>query len=155
MSDEAIAKVTATNKATPVVVWSKTYCVYCDRVLCLLASIEPRFPVKVLQLDEMPDGSDIQAALLKLTSCLTVPQVFVGEKFIGGCTETTELHENKKLEPAISSAVAAYTAGKDAPVIPSKESEDEPTEVPLQESSVVGGATDDVDGESNASGVVA
>lgn len=81
-------------------------------MLRLLASIEPRFPVEVFQLDEMPDGSDIQAALLKLNSCMTVPQVFIGGKYVGGCTETTELHDNKKLEPAISDAVAAHASGE-------------------------------------------
>lgn len=113
MSAEASAKIAAANAGTPVVVWSKKYCGYCDRVLCLLASIEPHFPVKVFQLDEMPDGSDVHAALLELTSCMTVPQVFVGGTFIGGCTETTELHTNKQLTPAIAAAVAAHVAGED------------------------------------------
>jgi glutaredoxin 3 len=111
-SEAAAAKIVTTNAQTPVVVWSKTYCRYCDRVLRLLASIEPRFPVQVLQLDERSDRSEIQEELLKLTSCMTAPYVFVNGKFIGGCTETTELHSRQQLLPLISAAVAAHVAGE-------------------------------------------
>lgn len=121
-------------------------------MLRLLASIEPHFPVKVFQLDQMPDGSDVQAALLKLTSCMTVPQVFIGGKFVGGCTETTELHENKELEPAISDAVAAHTAGENkASVTPADTLQVAATEASLDDSSVAeGSGADDGDSESNA-----
>lgn len=120
-------------------------------MLCLLASIEPRFPVKVLQLDEMPDGSDIQGALLKLNSCMTVPQVYIGGKFIGGCTETTELHENKKLEPAIADAVAAYASGKsDAPAIPAATPEAAATEASLEDPDAAAIVGDDGASESCA-----
>jgi glutaredoxin 3 len=121
------SRIAAINAENPVVVWSKTYCSYCDRALLLLAGLEPRFPVELLQLDEMADGSALQAELLKMTGCMTVPQVFVGNRFIGGCTETTQFHAEGKLQPAIAAAVAAHAgagagaAAAAAPVAPGDE----------------------------------
>lgn len=42
---------------------------------------------KILELDTMGnDGAEIQASLMGITGSKTVPQVFVGGKYIGGCT---------------------------------------------------------------------
>jgi glutaredoxin-related protein len=50
------------------------------------------------------DGQDIQDVLKSITGQRTVPQVFVAEEFLGGATETLELHQKgdllKKLDAA-------------------------------------------------------
>ena len=103
--DAVTLRILERNKSVPVMVWSKTYCMFCDRVLRLLASLEPRFECDVVQLNKHPDGHELHAALVKHTSCLTVPQVFVGGEFIGGCSETKALHEAGELQPKIAAAV--------------------------------------------------
>merc|ERR1712050_213304 len=49
----------------------------------------------------MPDCDKIQNALQKITGGRTVPRVFIGGEFIGGCSETTALHNQKKLVPLL------------------------------------------------------
>lgn len=47
---------------------------------------------------------DMWGALEEYTKWPTVPQVFVGGKFIGGCDITMELFERGELEPMIEAA---------------------------------------------------
>ncbi|MEO1068830.1 MAG: glutaredoxin domain-containing protein [Cyanobacteria bacterium J06638_6] len=43
-------------------------------------------------------GGKIRAALNAQTNCKTIPQVFVGGKFIGGCTETFDAFKSGELQ---------------------------------------------------------
>lgn len=47
------------------------------------------------------DGGAIQDYLRSKTGSRTVPQVFIGGKFIGGGSETKALHDQKKLVPML------------------------------------------------------
>lgn len=40
---------------------------------------------KVIELDSLADGNDVQQALFEVVGKKTVPQVFVGGQHIGGC----------------------------------------------------------------------
>lgn len=62
---------------------SKSYCPYCKSAIEYLKknNIEP----KVIQLDQMINGTKLQSGLEKITDGhKTVPYVFIGGKFIGG-----------------------------------------------------------------------
>ena len=65
-----------------VVLFSKSYCPYCKRAKASLKGIGIA-PV-VVELDERPDGSAIQAALLQKTGQRTVPSAWLRGKHIGG-----------------------------------------------------------------------
>ncbi|KAK0587067.1 hypothetical protein LWI29_016788 [Acer saccharum] len=97
---------TALNKAkgivssNPVVVFSKTYCGYCQRVKQLFTQLGATY--KLLELDEENDGGKIQAALLEWTGQSTVPNVFIGGKHIGGCDAVMEKHQGGKLVPLLT-----------------------------------------------------
>jgi glutaredoxin 3 len=65
-----------------VVVFSKTYCPYCTATKALFRDLGVE--AKVVELDQRPDGSDIQAALLRMTGQRTVPSTFVGGQHLGG-----------------------------------------------------------------------
>lgn len=54
-----------------------------DQVQQLLNSY--KVDSKFIQLDNIEEGDDIQDALLDMTGSRTVPQVFIGGTFIGGC----------------------------------------------------------------------
>ncbi|KAK2442901.1 glutaredoxin [Trifolium repens] len=101
---------TALNKAkeiassSPVVVFSKTYCGYCNRVKALLKQLGATY--KVLELDTESDGGDIQAALAEWTGQRTVPNVFIGGKHIGGCDSVLEKHHAGQLIPLLNDAGA-------------------------------------------------
>ncbi|XP_006394326.2 glutaredoxin-C1 [Eutrema salsugineum] len=88
----------------PVVVFSKTYCGYCQRVKQLLTQLGASF--KVFELDEMSDGGEIQSALSEWTGQSTVPNVFIKEKHIGGCDSVMESNKQGKLVPLLNEAGA-------------------------------------------------
>lgn len=61
----------------------------------------------VIELDELgPQGPQVQKVLERLTGQHTVPNVFIGGKHIGGCTDTVKLHRKGELEPLLSEANA-------------------------------------------------
>ncbi|PYH41478.1 glutaredoxin, partial [Aspergillus saccharolyticus JOP 1030-1] len=80
----ANAKTTAQNLIAEngVVVFSKSYCPYCSASKKLLNELGAEY--KLLELDEISDGQAIQDALYDISSQRTVPNIFIGQKHIGG-----------------------------------------------------------------------
>ena len=60
------------------------------------------------ELDKMQGGAAMQLALAARPSsrCNTVPQLFAGGEFIGGCSDALVLHAQGKLEPILRKAAA-------------------------------------------------
>ena len=57
--------------------------------------------------DVLAEG-DKREGVKQYTKWPTIPQVFVGGKFVGGCDIVRELHARGELEPLIRSAAAAH-----------------------------------------------
>lgn len=76
------------------VVFSKTYCPYCKRVKELMQSPIRNGQCKVLELDNLKDGENIQTVLQTMTKQSTVPIVFIRGQYIGGC-EAVEARKQK------------------------------------------------------------
>lgn len=92
----------------PVVVYSKTWCSYSSEVKSLFKKlgVEPL----VIELDELgPQGPQLQKVLERLTGQHTVPNVFIGGRHIGGCTDTVKLYRKGDLEPLLSEATSKTT----------------------------------------------
>ncbi|EAW23162.1 glutaredoxin [Aspergillus fischeri NRRL 181] len=68
-----------------VVVFSKSYCPYCNASKRTLKNLGAKF--YALELDEIDDGTEIQNALYEITQQRTVPNIFIGQKHIGGNSE--------------------------------------------------------------------
>uniref|UniRef100_A0AAV1UC74 Glutaredoxin domain-containing protein n=1 Tax=Peronospora matthiolae TaxID=2874970 RepID=A0AAV1UC74_9STRA len=85
--------------ASPVVVYSKTYCPYCTKTKTLLTQLGVKF--EVVELDQVSEGSEQQNALEQITGQSTVPNVFVGGQSIGGNSDVQKLHKDGKLEPLL------------------------------------------------------
>ncbi|XP_075503362.1 glutaredoxin [Primulina tabacum] len=100
----ALAKAKQIVASNPVVVFSKTYCGYCQRVKQLFSQLQATY--KVIELDQESDGDTIQAALAEWTGQRTVPNVFIGDKHIGGSDVVLEKHQQGKLVPMLSEAGA-------------------------------------------------
>eukprot|EP01060_Flectonema_neradi_P027718 TRINITY_DN37329_c0_g1_i1.p1 TRINITY_DN37329_c0_g1~~TRINITY_DN37329_c0_g1_i1.p1 ORF type:complete len:103 (+),score=18.95 TRINITY_DN37329_c0_g1_i1:54-362(+) len=79
-----------------IVIFSKTYCGYCSRVINMMTS-ELGVKPEVHQLDRMSNGDAIQQKLKQLTGQSSVPNVFIGAKHIGGCDDTFALHRSGAL----------------------------------------------------------
>ncbi|KAL5149087.1 Glutaredoxin-C5, chloroplastic [Glycine soja] len=103
--EDTIKKTVAEN---PVVLYSKTWCSYSSEVKILFKKlgVDPL----VFELDEMgPQGPQLHKVLERITGQHTVPNVFIGGKHIGGCTDTLKLYRKGELEPLLSEANAKKT----------------------------------------------
>jgi len=76
-----------------IVIFSKSYCPYCRRAKGVLQSQHP----KIFELDEIEEGSDIQAYLADKTGQRTVPNIFIGKQHIGGSDDLAALEKSGKL----------------------------------------------------------
>ena len=85
-------------------VYSKSWCPYCLRVKGLLGELG--VDAKVVELDEVIEGDEVQDTLLSITGVRTVPQVFVGGEFVGGCDDTLAAHQAGGLVPMLEGAGA-------------------------------------------------
>lgn len=81
-----------------VVVVSKGYCPFCQRVLSTLSGYKG---VDMVVLDAV-ENPDWQAQNVALTKQRTVPSVFVNGKHIGGCDDTTAIHKSGALGKMLS-----------------------------------------------------
>jgi len=90
---------------SPIAVFSKSYCPYCTRAKSLLSSLQQDSFTKTIELDHEKDGPAIQSYLAKRAgvSRVTVPQIYIQQKLIGGCSELLVLHSAGKLAPLLSS----------------------------------------------------
>ncbi|EFA74528.1 glutaredoxin [Heterostelium album PN500] len=86
-------------QAHKLVVFSKSTCPYCIRVKSLLTKLGQH--PHVVEIDQLPNTSEYQRALSTISNITTVPQVFINQKFIGGCTDTEKLNEQGKLLPLL------------------------------------------------------
>ena len=77
-----------------VAVFSKSYCPFCVKAKKAIKGAG--FTPVVVELDKRQDGSAIQQALLEKTRQRTVPSVWLGGKFVGGCDDTLKLIKTGK-----------------------------------------------------------
>merc|ERR1711892_227767 len=83
-----------------VMVFSKSSCPFCVKIKQLFSNLH--IQIEVLELNQIADGSAVQAALAEKTGQRTVPNVFIGGQHIGGCDDTLKLHADGKLVPMVS-----------------------------------------------------
>ena len=88
--------------------FGKSYCPFCQRTDRLITELQKKVKVDVetVQLDKLPanDGSMIQNQLLETTGQRTVPNIFIGQKHIGGNLELQELHSSGQVEAMLAKA---------------------------------------------------
>ena len=67
---------------TKAIVWSKNQCPYCDQAKALLR-------LKGIEYEErnINDGWDREDLLAAVPTARTVPQIFLGEEYVGGFTK--------------------------------------------------------------------
>ena len=80
-----------------VVIYSKTYCPFCVRAKSL-------FDGKGVAYEEIMVDADPQLFedLKKKSGMMTVPQIFIDDKLVGGYTELAALDQKGELDPLIS-----------------------------------------------------
>ncbi len=90
------------------VVFSKSYCPYCNNSKRILDGLNAKYAH--YELNQESDGQDLQDALLKLTGQRTVPNIFIGKVHIGGNSDLEEVvahgKDGKKIEELLQAAGA-------------------------------------------------
>lgn len=107
MSEDIQAKIKSEVEANPVVVYMKgtpmfPQCGFSAAVVGVFRELGVEFhAVDVLGEDGYRDG------IKRFTNWPTIPQVFVGGQFIGGCDITREMYASGELQKMVEAAVAA------------------------------------------------
>jgi len=89
----------------PVVLFALEWCEFCWSLRKLFAKCA--IPYRSVDLDSTAyqrddRGGQIRAVLRARTGSKTIPQVFVGGEFVGGCTETFDAFKNGKLQAMLA-----------------------------------------------------
>jgi glutaredoxin 3 len=82
---EVKAKVERMIKMKPVVMFATTTCPFCEKARKEIRSMGA--VMSEFDFDEEADGMAMKAELIKITGQSSVPQVFIGGKFVGGCND--------------------------------------------------------------------
>ncbi|MFN4185081.1 MAG: glutaredoxin 3 [Hyphomonas sp.] len=83
-----------------VTIYTRAFCPYCTRALQLLKD-------KGVELNEIDAGMDPklrEEMTQRSNGGRTFPQIFVGEKHIGGCDDMLALEREGKLDPMLAGA---------------------------------------------------
>lgn len=85
-------------KRSPIIVFSKSYCPYSRKAKTILLDKYSIVPAPfVVELDQHPLGSQLQAELHRTTGRRTVPNVLISGKSIGGGDDVAELDRENEL----------------------------------------------------------
>ncbi|KAH3899566.1 related to Glutaredoxin-1 [Saccharomycodes ludwigii] len=87
---------------------SKTYCPYCQATLKTLLEDKkiPEDKIKILQLNNLDNGSEIQDALEEISHQRTVPNIYILGEHIGGNSDLQSLDSSGKLDALLEKALA-------------------------------------------------
>ncbi|WP_374305183.1 glutaredoxin 3 [Methylocella sp.] len=82
---------------TQITIYTTASCPYCQRAKALFAQ-------KGLAFKEIPVDDDfkMRAELAERTGRRTVPQIFFGERHVGGCDDLYELNDEGKIEQILA-----------------------------------------------------
>lgn len=107
MSEEILNKIDKEVKSSKIIVFMKgtkdePQCGFSAAVVDVFRALNVPFETRdVLEDNELREG------IKKYSNWPTVPQVFIGGKFVGGCDITRELYQSGELEKMIKNVVEA------------------------------------------------
>ena len=78
--------------------FSTAYCPYCNRAKALLRERGVEL-IDDIRIDEHPQE---RATMIALTQRYTVPQIFIGDTFVGGCDDLVALDRRGELAPLLA-----------------------------------------------------
>jgi glutaredoxin 3 len=80
-----------------VVMYSTSWCPYCERARSLLERKQVKF--EDIDIDARPDA---RAEMIARSGRRTVPQIFIGETHVGGCDDLHALEVAGRLDPLLN-----------------------------------------------------
>jgi len=101
------------DRGQPVVMFALEWCEFCWSVRKMFARAE--IPYRSIDLDSVEyqadnHGGKIRAALSAQTGINTIPQVFVGGGFVGGCTETFDAWKAGQFQALLNNSDVDFNA---------------------------------------------
>lgn len=85
------------NSTPEILMYSTTTCPYCDRARALLA--RKQVPVSEIKIDQ--DPAEFANMQKRSGGRRTVPQIFIGDRHIGGYNELATLERAGELDPLL------------------------------------------------------
>ncbi|XP_061369422.1 monothiol glutaredoxin-S1-like [Gastrolobium bilobum] len=104
---DVLANLTADK---PVVIFSKSTCCMSHTATALIRSFG--YYPSVIEVDKLPNGLQVERALVQLGCRPSVPAVFIGQQFIGGTDELIKLNVQNKLAQLLLNAKAIFIWSK-------------------------------------------
>ncbi len=81
----------------PITIYTKSWCPYCSAAKKLLNERGAEFTE--IDIEKKPDAR--AEMIQKAKGRSTVPQIFIGEKHVGGCDDLYALDDSGQLEPLL------------------------------------------------------
>jgi glutaredoxin 3 len=78
-------------------IYTKVTCFYCMRAKALFEQKQVSF--NEIKID---NDNDLRNEMIKRSGGVTVPQIFIGDEYIGGCDELFALHAANKLDELLA-----------------------------------------------------
>ena len=103
------------DKSQPVVMFALEWCEFCWSVRRLMKEFAiPYRPIDLDSVEYQRDnrGGDIRVALRQKIGSPTIPQIFVGGEYIGGCTETFDAFNQGRLQKLLEANGVAFDRAK-------------------------------------------
>jgi cysteine synthase A len=99
------------SREEPVVLFALEWCEFCWSVRKLFKALD--VPYRSIDLDSAEYqkndwGGAVRVALRERVKAPTIPQIFVGGEYIGGCTETFDAFKQGRLQTLLQSSGVAY-----------------------------------------------
>ena len=91
-------------QANKVVVFSKSWCPYCNRSKEIFRLEREQF--QAIELNQLENGSAVQAYLEHISGQRTVPNIYIRGNHIGGCSDLEELQSNGQLHKLLTNDTA-------------------------------------------------
>jgi glutaredoxin 3 len=82
------------TKMSKIEIYTTDYCPYCKKAKSLLTQLGLDYK----EIDITQNEDDAMDTLIAKTGMSTVPQIFINDKFIGGCDDLFALQKSGKLE---------------------------------------------------------
>ena len=82
---------------SPITIYTKSWCPYCSAAKKLLAEKGAAFTE--IDIEKKPEAR--AEMIQKAKGRSTVPQIFIGEKHVGGCDDLYALDDSGQLEPLL------------------------------------------------------
>ncbi len=84
----------------PITIYTKPYCSFCIRALALLE----KKGVPFIEIEAAFDPEKRQEMVQRAHGRATFPQIFIGDRHIGGCDDMMALEREGKLDPLLQAA---------------------------------------------------